>query len=119
MATICQSTAAPRKGTDSPGPSVRRRSDGEHVERRRQRGSSSRGSRAKAKTLTPGPSPAKPGGENGNSSARVVLACRKVVDFVAKSYQQQTLLNLPKSIARMRPSISCLREEDFDFHRLP
>src|SRR5262249_56736523 len=47
-------------------------------------------------------------------SASVVLACRNVVDLVAVSYQQHTLLNLPRSIARMRPSIACLREVDSD-----
>jgi hypothetical protein len=37
-----------------------------------------------------------------------------MVTRLAVSYQQQTQLNPPKSIARMRPSIACLREMYFD-----
>ena len=42
-------------------------------------------------------------------SASVVFADRNVADLVAVSYRQQTELNLPKSMARMRPSIARLR----------
>jgi perosamine synthetase len=43
------------------------------------------------------------------SSASVVFAGRNVVAFLAGSYQQHIELNLPRSMARMRPSIACLR----------
>ena len=41
---------------------------------------------------------------------RLAALARHSAHTLAVSYQQQTLLNLPRSIARMRPSIACLRE---------
>src|SRR6516162_5812666 len=53
-----------------------------------------------------------------SNSARVVLVERNVAALLAGSYQQQTLLNLPRSMAKMGSSIACLRQVVTRIHRL-